>query len=105
MYIVVLDQGTTSSRAVLYDLNGRVKAQASRKVSAIYPKPGWVEQSPEEIWQSSLACLQEVCAQIPIECLRACAITNQRETTIAWNAYTNQCYGPAIVWQDHSSLV
>jgi len=100
MYIVVIDQGTSSTRAVLYHLSGEVKAQVSRKISTVYPKPGWVEQDPEEIWNSSVACLKEVCAQIPLEHLHACAITNQRETTIAWNAHTHQSYGPAIVWQD-----
>ena len=101
-YLLSIDQGTTSSRATLFTPQGRALASASRPLTQHYPKPGWVEHDPEEIWQGVLACLQEVLAGgvVPRGELAGIGITNQRETTVAWERATGRPLHRAIVWQD-----
>jgi glycerol kinase len=98
--ILALDQGTTSSRAILFDRNGRVLAIAQREFRQFYPKPGWVEHDPEELWESQIAVAAEVIARVPGVEVVAIGITNQRETTIVWDRATGRAIHPAIVWQD-----
>ena len=100
-YILALDQGTTSSRAVIFDRNGAVKSIAQKEFTQIYPKPGWVEHNPIEIWSSQLAVLTEAMAQANLTAfnIKAIGITNQRETTIVWDKNTGEPVYNAIVWQ------
>lgn len=101
-YILAIDQGTTSSRAILFDHNSGVAAVARREFTQIYPKPGWVEHDPDEIWSGQAAVISEVLARKRItgSCLEAVGITNQRETTILWDRETGNPVYNAIVWQD-----
>jgi glycerol kinase len=101
-YILALDQGTSSSRSIVFDAKGRIKAIAQREFRQIYPQPGWVEHNPEEIWLSQLATAQEVLAKSGLKAgeVAAIGITNQRETTVLWNRRTGQAIYNAIVWQD-----
>ena len=101
-YILSLDQGTTSSRAVVFDRSGQPVAIAQREFAQHFPQPGWVEHDAHEIWQSQLAVMQEVLrkAGIPATQLRAMGLTNQRETTVLWDRRTGEPVAPAIVWQD-----
>ena len=101
-FILALDQGTSSSRSIVFDRAGRIVAMAQREFRQIYPQPGWVEHDPEEIWQSQLATAQQALAQagITAAALAAIGITNQRETTVVWNRRTGQPIHNAIVWQD-----
>ncbi len=102
-YIMALDQGTTSSRCVIIDQNGRVISKAQREFQQIYPCPGWVEHDPMEIWSSQLSIATEAMAKLNITAkeIAALGITNQRETTIIWNKYTGEPIYNAIVWQCH----
>jgi glycerol kinase len=101
-YILALDQGTSSSRSIVFDAGGRIKAMAQREFAQIYPQPGWVEHKPEEIWVSQLATAQEALAKAGLAAgdIKAIGITNQRETTVVWNRRTGQAIYNAIVWQD-----
>lgn len=101
-FILALDQGTTSSRAVLYDHDGLPVAQAQKEFTQIYPKPGWVEHDPEEIWATQAGVLTEVLSRAGIRSseIAAIGITNQRETTVVWNRRTGKPVYNAIVWQD-----
>jgi glycerol kinase len=101
-YVLALDQGTTSSRAILFDAEGRRVAVAQREFTQYFPQPGWVEHDPEEIWQTQLGCAREVLAQsrIAIDALVAIGIANQRETTLLWERATGRPLARAIVWQD-----
>ena len=101
-YILALDQGTSSSRAVVVDQAGRVRAVAQRELSPVYPQPGWVEQDPNEIWASQAAVVGEVlqAARLSGTDIAALGISNQRETTIVWDRQTGQPIWNAIVWQD-----
>jgi glycerol kinase len=101
-FILALDQGTSSSRSVVFDDEGRLVAMAQREFRQIYPQPGWVEHDPEEIWTSQLATAQEVLAKAGLGArdVAAIGITNQRETTLLWNRHTGQPLHNAIVWQD-----
>ena len=101
-YILALDQGTTSSRAILFDAAGRPVASAQRELTQYFPQPGWVEHDPGEIWQSQLACAHEAIARagIAIADLAAIGIANQRETTLLWERASGRPLGRAIVWQD-----
>jgi len=101
-YLLSIDQGTTSSRATLFTPQGRALASAGRALTQHYPKPGWVEHDPEEIWQGVLACLQEVLAgaAVPLRELAGIGITNQRETTVVWERATGRPLHRALVWQD-----
>lgn len=98
--VLALDQGTTSSRAILFGPEGQVLALAQREFAQHYPRPGWVEHDPEEIWQSQLAVAKEVLAQAGTRPVRALGVTNQRETTVLWDRATGRAIAPAIVWQD-----
>ncbi len=100
--ILALDQGTTSSRAILFDGDGRIIAVAQREFTQLYPQPGWVEHNPEEIWNSQLAVAQEAIAKAGLHArdIKAIGITNQRETTVVWERATGKPIHNAIVWQD-----
>src|ERR1700674_611692 len=101
-YVGAIDQGTTSTRFIVFDLAGRIVAAAQREHRQIYPQPGWVEHDPEEIWR----CTQQVIAEamragnLGAGDLAALGITNQRETTIVWDRRTGAAVYNAIVWQD-----
>jgi glycerol kinase len=101
-FILSLDQGTSSSRALLFDTEARVVSVAQREFNQIFPQPGWVEHDPEEIWKSQLATAHEALAKAgarPDE-VKAIGITNQRETTIVWDRASGQPIANALVWQD-----
>src|SRR5262249_36472504 len=100
-FILALDQGTTSSRAILFDRQGKAVAVAQNEFEQIYPKPGWVEHRPGEIWSSQLSSVETVLAQSGTrpDQIAALGITNQRETTIVWNRKTHEPIYNAIVWQ------
>jgi len=101
-YILSLDQGTTSSRALLFDHDGAVRSVAQREFTQIFPEPGWVEHDPEEIAASQIAVALEALAQAHVQPsdVAAIGITNQRETTIVWDRTTGKAIINAIVWQD-----
>jgi len=101
-YLLALDQGTSSSRSIVFDAQGRIVAQAQLELPQIYPRPGWVEHDPREIWRTQLATAREALAKAGIAAaqVRALGITNQRETTVLWNRQTGQPVHHAIVWQD-----
>src|SRR5689334_23368090 len=101
-YLLALDQGTSSSRSILFHADGRIAAMAQRELRQIYPQPGWVEHDPREIWRLQLATAQEVLAQGGLKpgAVKAIGITNQRETTLVWNRRTGEPVYNAIVWQD-----
>ena len=101
-YLLALDQGTSSSRSIVFDERGHIVAQAQLELPQIYPKPGWVEHDPLEIWRSQLATAREALHKAGLKAsdIRALGITNQRETTVLWNRRTGQPVHHAIVWQD-----
>ena len=101
-YLLALDQGTSSSRSIVFDSAGRIVAQAQRELPQHYPRPGWVEHDPMEIWHTQLATAREALAAAGIAAreVRAVGIANQRETTLLWNRRTGEPVHPAIVWQD-----
>jgi len=101
-YILALDQGTTSSRAILFDHEGAVRALAQREFEQKFPQPGWVEHDPEEIWSSQISVAVEALskAQASYKDVAAIGITNQRETAIVWDRETGRPVYNAIVWQD-----
>ena len=101
-YILAMDQGTTSSRAIVFDDDVRIHAIAQQEYRQLYPQPGWVEHDPHNIWQSQLAVAQQalVKAGITARDVTAIGITNQRETTLLWDRHTGEPIGNAIVWQD-----
>jgi len=103
-YLLALDQGTSSSRSIVFDRDGHIVALAQREFRQIYPRPGWVEHDPKEIWESQLATAREALAkarlsgaEVPV---RSIGITNQRETTLVWRRDTGEPIHNAIVWQD-----
>lgn len=100
-YIMALDQGTTSSRCILFDKDGTICSMAQKEFTQIYPQPGWVEHDPMEIWSSQLAVTTEAMAKVMAQPqdIAAIGITNQRETTIVWDAKTGEPVYNAIVWQ------
>ena len=100
-HILALDQGTTSSRAILFDHEGNVRASASQEFKQYYPQPGWVEHDAEEIWQSQIAVTQRVLASshTSVQDIAAIGITNQRETVVLWDRATGKPLARAIVWQ------
>jgi glycerol kinase len=100
--ILALDQGTTSSRAIVFDAAGRVLGLAQRELPQIYPQPGWVEQDPETIWSTQIATAREALARAGVAAsgVAAIGITNQRETTVVWERATGRPIANAIVWQD-----
>ena len=101
-YLLALDQGTSSSRSIVFDPRGRIVAQAQQELPQIYPQPGWVEHDPMEIWRTQLATAQQALRQAGIGAadIRALGITNQRETSMLWNRATGAPLHHAIVWQD-----
>ncbi len=101
-YVLAIDQGTTSSRAMLIDRNGKIKSSAQREFAQHFPHPGWVEHDPEEIWQSQIAVMRESLSNADIKAseIAAIGITNQRETTVIWDKNSGKPIYPAIVWQD-----
>ena len=100
-YILALDQGTTSSRAILFNRDGIVIGMKQIPFGQIFPKPGWVEHDPEEIWASQLESARGAiaAAQIEADQILAIGITNQRETTVVWEKETGRPVYNAIVWQ------
>jgi glycerol kinase len=101
-YILALDQGTTSSRAIVFDHAGAIRALAQKEFRQHFPKPGWVEHDANEIWATQFGVAAEAIQQAGIgeRDIAAIGITNQRETTVVWNRETGQPVAPAIVWQD-----
>lgn len=101
-FILALDQGTTSSRAIVFDHSGLPVATAQKEFTQIYPKPGWVEHDPEEIWSTQIGVATEVLAKAGLEStdIAGIGITNQRETTIVWDRISGKSVHNAIVWQD-----
>ncbi len=99
MYVLALDQGTTSCRAIVFDKSGLPVAMAQREIQQYFPAPGWVEHDAEEIWTTQLAVAQEA-MQAAGGGIAAIGITNQRETTVVWDRATGKPIHPAIVWQD-----
>ncbi len=101
-YILALDQGTTSSRAIIFDHSGSIKSFAQQEFKQMFPKPGWVEHDPEEIWLTQSSVAEEAIerAGIKSDAIAAIGITNQRETTVVWDRDTGQPIHNAIVWQD-----
>jgi len=102
MTILAIDQGTTSTRAILYDADGTVLGQAQEELLQIYPHPGWVEHDPEEIWQATVSVCRdaiEAGGKVPSD-IAAVGISNQRETTVLWDRATGKPINNAIVWQD-----
>ncbi|MDE6771305.1 MAG: glycerol kinase, partial [Muribaculaceae bacterium] len=101
-YILSLDQGTSSSRAIVFDHAGNICSTAQHEFPQIFPKSGWVEHDPHQIWGSQASVIAEAISQIGINGhdIAAIGITNQRETTIVWDAATGEPIYNAIVWQD-----
>ncbi len=101
-YILALDQGTTSSRAILFDSQGNSIATAQKEFTQLFPQPGWVEHNPNEIWQTQIEVAREVVAKANIHAaeIAAIGITNQRETAVVWDKETGNPIYNAIVWQD-----
>src|SRR6187399_2903745 len=100
-FILALDQGTTSSRALIFDHEGEVHAVAQREFRQIYPEPGWVEHDPAEIWSTQAEVMQTALANARISArdIVALGITNQRETTVLWERASGRPIANAIVWQ------
>jgi glycerol kinase len=99
-YVLALDQGTTSSRAILFDRVGQIKALAQKELKQIFPQAGWVEHDPEEIWSSQLQVAKEIMDGVDKTDILTIGITNQRETTVIWDKTTGKTIYNAIVWQD-----
>ncbi len=101
-YVIALDQGTTSSRAIIFDETGKPVASAQREFKQHYPQPGWVEHDPDEIWRTQRDVAREALRSsgLKAEDMVACGIANQRETTVVWDRQTGQAIHRAIVWQD-----
>ena len=101
-YILALDQGTTSSRAIVFDRDGRCVSSGQQEFPQIFPQPGWVEHNPADLWSSQLAAAREAVAGagLTFADIAAIGIANQRETTLVWDRRTGEPMGNAIVWQD-----
>lgn len=101
-YILAIDQGTTSSRSILFDHEGNIISVAQKEFTQFFPKPGWVEHNPKEIWSSQASTIAQAITNVGVEGkdIAAIGITNQRETTIVWDAETGAPVYNAIVWQD-----
>jgi glycerol kinase len=98
-HVLAIDQGTTGSRAIVFDRRGRIVSSAYEEFPQYFPRPGWVEHDPEEIWRSVYRTIQSALAGVPGRTIAAVGITNQRETTILWDRKTGRPVGNAIVWQ------
>jgi glycerol kinase len=101
-YILALDQGTTSSRAILFDRHGQPCGAAQQAFPQHFPQPGWVEHDPDDIWESQLAVARRVLGDHAIDPAQVAGIgiANQRETTVLWDRASGRALAPAIVWQD-----
>src|SRR5512138_3701015 len=101
-HVLALDQGTTSSRAILFDEEGKAVSVAQREFPQLYPQPGWVEHDPVEIFRGQRAVGREVLqkSNVPLSDVMAVGIANQRETTVIWDRQTGEPIHNAIVWQD-----
>src|SRR5690348_11931955 len=101
-YILSMDQGTTSSRAIVFDHDGNIVSVAQKEFPQLFPKPGWVEHDPRDIWSSQAGVAAEALtrANAPATEVAAIGITNQRETTLVWDRETGEPVCNAIVWQD-----
>jgi glycerol kinase len=99
-FLMAIDQGTSSSRCVIFDRRGQVEASAQEEFPQVYPQPGWVEHDPEAIWQSVRNVSTQVLQKVGVEKIAALGITNQRETILLWNRDSGECMHNAIVWQD-----
>jgi glycerol kinase len=99
-HVLVLDSGTTSTRAIAFDLSGKVAAVCQRPLTQHYPRPGWVEHDAQEIWQRTFDCARQVVQELGAERVGAIGITNQRETVVAWDRERGEPLARAIVWQD-----
>ena len=101
-YLAALDQGTTSTRCMIFDRGGGVVSSAQKEHAQIYPQPGWVEHDPREIWRNTLGVMEQACAAAKLTSadIAAVGITNQRETTVVWNRHTGEPVMNALVWQD-----
>lgn len=101
-YVAAIDQGTTSTRCIVFDRQGQIVSLAQKEHKQIYPQPGWVEHNPDEIWRNTLevVALARINAKLSVGDIAAIGITNQRETTVVWNRRTGKPYHNAIVWQD-----
>ncbi len=103
-YVLAIDQGTTSSRAILFDRKGNGKYTAQQEFTQHFPQPGWVEHDAQEIWASVKAVVANVVEQVDVKDIAAIGITNQRETTVVWNRHTGTPVYHAIVWQSRQTL-
>ncbi|AQG81368.1 glycerol kinase GlpK [Spirosoma montaniterrae] len=101
-YVAAIDQGTTSTRCIVFNRQGQIVSLAQKEHKQIYPQPGWVEHNPEEIWKNTLEviALARIKGKLSVQDIAAVGITNQRETTVVWNRKTGKAYHNAIVWQD-----
>lgn len=101
MYILVIDEGTTSTRVSIIDKNGNIICGTGKSFRQYYPKPGWVEHDALEIWEATVYCIKETLQKCHIQPsqITAIGITNQRETVVLWDRDTGKPIGPAIVWQ------
>ena len=104
-YILALDQGTTSSRAILFNKQGEIVAAAQQEFEQFFPKPGWVEHDADEIWNSIHTCIAEVLRKSKVEAdaVAGIGITNQRETAVIWDKQTGKPIYRAIVWQSRQT--
>ena len=100
-YILALDQGTTSSRAVIFDHHGKIRSSDQKEFKQIFPHPGWVEHNAEEIWESQVAVAKGAISRAALTAgeIAAIGITNQRETVVLWNKKSGKPLHNAIVWQ------
>ena len=105
-YVLALDQGTTSSRAILFDGEANIVSVAQKEFTQIFPKPGWVEHNAEEIWSTQIGVVGEAVAKAGIDPseIAAVGITNQRETTVVWDKNTGKPVYNAIVWQSRQTM-
>jgi glycerol kinase len=105
-YIAAIDQGTTSTRCILFDQKGTIISVGQKEHKQIYPQPGWVEHNPDEIWKNTLEviALVRIKASVTSNDIAAIGITNQRETTVVWNRRTGKAYYNALVWQDTRTI-
>src|SRR5205085_1160121 len=99
-HVLAIDQGTTSTRAILFDADARAVAVAQRELEQHYPRPGWAEHDPERIWQDTLTVVRDVLASADLRRVAGIGIANQRETVVVWDRSTGEPIHRAIVWQD-----
>jgi glycerol kinase len=103
-YILAIDQGTTSTRAIVFDKQGNTIAVAQQEITQYFPKPGWVEHNPVEIWETVQETVRTVVKKVGAQNIAAIGITNQRETTVVWDKRTGRPVYNAIVWQSRQTV-